>query len=514
MAEQINRVIANSGIAFGTSGARGLVTQFTPHVCAAFTQSFIHVMLRAFQFNAVAIAIDNRPSSAGMAQHCAAIAQAMGLTVHYYGVLPTPALALKAMADGIPAIMITGSHIPFDRNGIKFYRPDGEISKQDELQILECDAVFKTDALPSSVAEPTAVNDLAATTIASSNTTPMALTPSHTAAHFYLKRYLDMCSPNVLKGKHIGIYEHSSAGRDLYHQLLTQLGAKVTRLERTDHFVPIDTEAVSDADQLKAQQWAVQYGFDAIFSTDGDGDRPLIADETGTWLRGDTVGLLTAQALGITALAVPVNANSAIDLCGAFTTVLRTRIGSPYVIAGMQQLLDTSGTAASPEADNKHSKVAGFEANGGFLLASSLTINGTVLNALPTRDALLPLIAILHHAAHKPISSLIKALPQRFTASQRLQNVAPAQSQPLLQHAMNNTVAFLADLGLKQTQIVAVNTIDGVRITLDIGDDLGQIIHLRASGNAPELRIYTESDTQVKAEQLANSIQQQLLAQF
>ena len=70
-----------------------------------------------------------------MAQACASAAKQLGLTVIYYGVIPTPALAYKAMAMGVPAIMVTGSHIPFDRNGLKFYRPDGEISKADELAI-------------------------------------------------------------------------------------------------------------------------------------------------------------------------------------------------------------------------------------------------------------------------------------------------------------------------------------------------------------------------------------------
>ena len=32
--------------------------------------------------------------------------------------------------------MVTGSHIPFDRNGLKFYRPDGEITKADEAGIV------------------------------------------------------------------------------------------------------------------------------------------------------------------------------------------------------------------------------------------------------------------------------------------------------------------------------------------------------------------------------------------
>ncbi|MDO6806419.1 hypothetical protein Q4595_28435, partial [Wenyingzhuangia sp. 1_MG-2023] len=68
-----------------------------------------------------------------------AAAVKLGVEVDYYGVLPTPALALQAMQDGVPAIVITGSHIPFDRNGIKFYRPDGEITKVDEQAILQAE---------------------------------------------------------------------------------------------------------------------------------------------------------------------------------------------------------------------------------------------------------------------------------------------------------------------------------------------------------------------------------------
>ncbi|MDI5424987.1 hypothetical protein MJM99_35200, partial [Salmonella enterica subsp. enterica serovar Kentucky] len=41
--------------------------------------------------------------------------------------------------------------------------------------------------------------------------------------------------------------------------------------------------------------WAKKYQLDAIFSTDGDGDRPLIADEYGNWLRGDILGLLCSH---------------------------------------------------------------------------------------------------------------------------------------------------------------------------------------------------------------------------
>ena len=462
MSRKLSNIIQCSGIAFGTSGARGLVIDFSPAVCSAFTQSFLQTMARRYSFSAVAIGIDNRPSSPVMAQHCAAIAQAMGLAVHYYGVLPTPALALQAAKEQIPAIMITGSHIPFDRNGIKFYRPDGEISKADEQSILSC-----ADTLL--------------------HTTPSTLTADGKAEHAYLQRYREICPVNCLKGKHIGIYEHSSAGRDLYHQLLTELGAKVTRLERTDHFVPIDTEAVSEADQQKAREWATTYRFDAIFSTDGDGDRPLIADENGNWLRGDTVGLLTAKALKIQALAVPINANSAIDLCGNFTKVQRTRIGSPYVIEGMQLL------------QRQYASVAGFEANGGFLLASDIKVNSHELSALPTRDALLPFIAIMLLAEGKPLSALSRELPQRFTASERIQNVPAELSQKLLALAASQPELILQQLGMTDTTTQDIDQTDGVRLTLNNS----YILHFRASGNAPELRIYSEADTDITAKHLA-----------
>ena len=132
----IKEVILQSGINFGTSGARGLVTDFTPQTCTAFTISFLDAIKKRFEFTKVAVAMDNRPSSPNMASYICGAIESLGFEVDFYGVLPTPALALQAMSDKIPSIMITGSHIPFDRNGIKFYTPDGEITKEDESDIL------------------------------------------------------------------------------------------------------------------------------------------------------------------------------------------------------------------------------------------------------------------------------------------------------------------------------------------------------------------------------------------
>ncbi|CAH7484605.1 Phosphomannomutase [Vibrio chagasii] len=458
-------VIKESGIQFGTSGARGLVEQFTADACAAFTHAFMQCMQGQFHFKTVALAVDNRPSSPAMAQACIKALEQLGLEAVYYGVVPTPALAYVAMQDNIPCIMITGSHIPFDRNGLKFYRPDGEITKADEQAILNADAAFTTISdLPELI-----VNQRAATN--------------------YIARYTELFDTSLLSGKRIGIYEHSSAGRDLYAPLFTSLGAEVISLERSNEFVPIDTEAVADVDKLKALNWAKQYKLDAIFSTDGDGDRPLVADEKGEWLRGDILGLLCSRSMNIEALAIPVSCNTVVESLDVFKHVERTKIGSPYVIAEFATLAKA------------YDSIAGFEANGGYLLGCDVQINGKTLKALPTRDAVLPALMLLA-AGKNGISQLVDALPQRVTDSDRIQDFATEKSLLILDDGQANPELLLAKLGFDSVVIKNVDVTDGLRLTLNNDD----VIHLRPSGNAPELRCYSESTSIASAKKYVNQV--------
>lgn len=462
----IKEVIFQSGINFGTSGARGLVTDFTPQTCTAFTLSFLDAMKKNFEFKKVAVAMDNRPSSPDMATAICGAIESLGYEVDFYGVLPTPALALQAMSEKIPSIMITGSHIPFDRNGIKFYTPDGEISKQDEAEILN-----NTNEMIESKSYLPQTKD--------------------TATNTYLNRYKSYFGVNCLNALKIGIYEHSSAGRNIYAELFTSLGANVTSLGRSDQFVPIDTEAVSPEDKNRGKVWSSEYKFDLIFSTDGDGDRPLIADENGDWLRGDIVGLLTAQLLGIEALAIPVSCNTAIEKSNSFKKTIRTKIGSPYVIEAFNEL-------------TSYKSYAGFEANGGFLLGSTLTKDGHTLQTLPTRDALLSFIVLASRIVKEKtiLSKLVSSLPQRFTSSDRIQDFPRENSLKLIEQGLSNPQALLKSFGLKNLKVVDIKTIDGLRLTLD--DDI--IIHLRPSGNAPELRCYVETDNQQQANNLVKQV--------
>lgn len=463
-------LISQGGIAFGTSGARGLVIDFTPEICAAFTHAFVSVLRKEFNVSHLALAIDNRPSSFAMAQACAAALIQAKIEPIFYGVVPTPALAYQAMQDKMPCIMVTGSHIPFDRNGLKFYRPDGEITKTDEVAILHANVDFSAlPILPNLIVKPN-------------------------AAASYAERYLSLFSTNLLAGKRIGIYEHSSAGRDLYAPLLSQLGAEVVSLERSDEFVPIDTEAVGEEDKIKARKWSAEYQLDAIFSTDGDGDRPLVADENGEWLRGDILGLLCADALSIEAVAIPVSCNTVVASCERFEKVALTKIGSPYVIAEFTKLAQ------------KFKRIAGFEANGGFLLGSDIEYNGKPLSALPTRDAVLPALMLLAAAGRGPISPLVAALPKRFTYSDRIKDFPTTRSQDIIASGQSDADNLIKSLGFQHLTVVHIDCTDGLRLTLSDKS----VLHLRPSGNAPELRCYAESESVELATHIVNQSLEQI----
>ena len=468
----IQNLMDSSGVRFGTSGARGLVADMTAEICFAYTTAFLQVV-GAPAGSRVALGMDLRPSSPNIAAACAAAIQWAGLEVDFCGVLPTPALAFHAQERGMPAIMVTGSHIPFDRNGIKFYRASGEITKSDEAGIagasVTLPAQIQLDPLP-------------------------AANPQ--ARQLYIDRYLNFFPRNGLAGMRLAFYEHSSVARDLLRDILEGLGAEVISLGRTDQFVPIDTEAVAETDIRQARLWAAEHGFDAILSTDGDADRPLIGDEQGNYLRGDVVGILCAQYLGAEAVATPVSSNTALEKSASFARVVRTRIGSPFVIEGMEKMI----------ADGAR-RVVGFEANGGFLVGSQLEKNRNTLAPLPTRDAVLPILALLAMARERgiPVSQLPASLPARFSASDRIQNFATEKSRLLLQSLAASGVGsnaslreFLAPL---HVEAAGIDQTDGLRITLSNSE----IVHLRPSGNAPELRCYAEAASQEAANALAQA---------
>lgn len=457
-----------SSLKFGTSGLRGLITDMRPDICGRYIRAFLRhleAVGAGSRDQPVLVGRDLRESSPPIAAACLLAAQQAGYAVIDCGALPTPALALEAQRRGAPAIMVTGSHIPADRNGLKFFRPDGEIAKTDEAGIL---ARFELrDDDPAVMGAERPVIDAS-------------------AFDNYRRRY---ASSRVfaLEGMRIGIYQHSSVARDLIAEVLASLGAEPVPLCRSNVFVPVDTEALRAEDVEIAQIWAGKEHFDAIVSTDGDADRPLVACEKGCFLRGDVIGMLTASFLGAATVVTPVTSSSAVEKSGLFRNVVRTKVGSPYVIEAMAaQALKDAGVTV------------GFEANGGVLLGSPVVWEGFELKALPTRDALLPILSVLALARRqgKTVAELGCMLPARFTASGRLADMANAQSTSFL--ALFSDIREIEVFLGGDKKLERIDRTDGARLMLTGGD----VLHFRASGNAPELRCYAESSTPGQAARL------------
>jgi phosphomannomutase len=522
---------------FGTSGRRGEVvhlTQLEIYIDASAELQYLQELavrdggiVRGEDFY---FAHDLRPSSTefvkeergygeiGQAIECAI--RDAGMRPVNLGAIPTPALAYYALTRSKSSIMVTGSHIPFDRNGYKLNTSAGELSKEQEAPIKR--AVGRVRERIYS--QPFAVSQFDERGLFKSGHRELSAETGDARSE-YVDRYLSFFEDLSLEGKRILVYQHSAVGRDLLVEILERLGAEAIPTGRSESFIPIDTENIDRAQlatiQALADEAAPKHGpIDAIVSTDGDSDRPLIlgvnrATGEARFFGGDLVGMVVAEYLGADAVVVPISCNDAIDR-GNLARIVepKTRIGSPYVIAGMKQAL-SRGKAA----------VCGWEANGGFLTGSDIFRNGKVLKALPTRDAILPILSVLFAAATRSLSliELFDGLPRRFSRAALLKRFprqtglklvarfspgdpkirdvvfAPdGAATPAAEEIRGQLERFFTpQLGFGT--IARLNYTDGVRIGFGNGD----IAHFRPSGNADELRIYGVADTQERADAIA-----------
>lgn len=484
-----------SELKFGTSGLRGLVTEMTDLECYINTAGFLKYLASIDHVKPgghVYVAGDLRDSTPRIMR---AVHQAIadgGYQTVNSGFVPTPAVALLGLQKHAPSIMVTGSHIPSDRNGIKFNRADGEVLKADELGIKEAVAVVRDELYAKELAD-SGFDDQGMFTA------PTEIPAEDAAARdAYVARHVDVFGNQAFAGKKVVFYQHSAVGRDLLVEILEKLGAEVVPVGRTDTFVPIDTENVTPKDHAYFKQLSDENpGTFAIASTDGDSDRPFLIDEHGIFHRGDELGAVVAHWCKADAAAYPVSASDAVDqyLTNNNVTWMHTRIGSPYVITAMQE-----------EAANGKQRVVGWEVNGGFMLGADLDVHGKTLAALPTRDALLPIIVAMKAAidAGVSVSRIFEGLPKRYTEAGLIDNFPTEVSMQIVEKFSKDTPEVHKALGEFFTSehgfgtATKIDSLDGIRIFFDNGE----IAHLRPSGNAPQLRIYSVADTQERAEEI------------
>lgn len=475
---------------FGTSGLRGLVTDMTDLECYINTQGFIS-FLENFEGlgkdSTIAVAGDLRNSTLRI---LGAVIRAIADSGHkpqYCGLIPTPALALWAQNANQAAVMVTGSHIPADRNGIKFYKPSGEVLKSDESNIKQSVADVRSELYELKADDNFFSSDGMLTT---------AEIPEveSKAEQNFTDRYKNMFDSKFLLGKQVVVYQHSSVGRDLLVDILQYLGAETIPVDRSERFIPIDTENVTKENQDYFRSLAQKCPDAlAIISTDGDSDRPFVVDEKGEFHRGDVLGFVVARELGADFAALPVTSSDAVDdsLEKANIAYRHTQVGAPYVIESM-----TNSDANLP---------VGWEVNGGFLIGNDFEYEGKPVEKLPTRDSFLPIFVCLKAAIklEKSVSELFSDLPARFTQAGLIDNFSNQVSQNILsifsdESAGRALVRNIFSLQYGFGKLVKIDTTDGARLFFDNGD----IAHIRPSGNAPQLRIYSVASSQKRANEI------------
>ena len=133
-------------------GIEGQHVNLTEQVCKDIGRGFALWLMNKTgkQQLRVAVGRDSRLSGEAL---CCWICQAMveqGLQVTDFGMASTPAMFMCTVTEGYAfdgSVMITASHLPFNRNGFKFFTPEGGLEKGDIKQILEFAEGDKTAAL-------------------------------------------------------------------------------------------------------------------------------------------------------------------------------------------------------------------------------------------------------------------------------------------------------------------------------------------------------------------------------
>ncbi len=390
----------------------------------------------------ILLAGDTRISTLSLAEWLASSFQAAGGKVTWAGVLPTPAVSrLLGHGDCTVGVVISASHNPAQDNGIKILAPGGEKLADERERHLEA-------SIPES---------------------PIEIGPGLPPIDESLaEHYLDLLvashvTKNPLSGLHIVVDAANGAASGIARPFLERLGARVTAIasEPNGHNINADCGATAPG---RLARTVTKLGADAGLALDGDADRAVLVDESGSILDGDDILLAWARTL---------RANSQLPGGRVVATVM-SNFGLEGVLRdeGMELIRCPVGDRAVWLAMTEHGAALGGEQSG-HIICSHYGVSG---------DGLLTGSHLLAIAADRgvPISALsgLERLPQILV------NVAVARKQPF--EELPRVSRELAH---------AHESLDG----------RGRIL-LRYSGTEPVARVMIEGEDGAEIRDLANSI--------
>lgn len=423
---------------FGTSGVRGPAdTLFTSEFCQKLGVSFSKFLSNHQQFGPICIGIDNRQSSPRIQSSLLQGLALQGREVVNLGVVPVPATHYAHLSSSfVGAIMVTGSHIDTESNGVKFFALKEEITKAHESEI---ESLFdQCTHQISDIKYPISNSDL--------------------GFNNYLENLLaHLDSP--IKINKVVLDTGNGGQTEVIKGLFRE--ANIPFVSINDHLqeslLSRDTE--SDGSFQELSEKVISEDADLGVGFDSDGDRLVVADHTGKIIPGDYLGSLISQYFAGESIVCPVNVSNVVHFLSK--EIFRTKVGSPFVIEKMK----STGS------------IIGFESNGGVIHGDNMY----------SRDGGLSLVRVLNILNWT--KSNLKDLIDKFPHFHQIKTKFDCPFEQY-QNIYDQAQTFLMPKFIDRT--------DGVKLILD---DSSWVL-FRGSGNAPEFRIFVESDSITKATDL------------
>ncbi|WP_273522592.1 phosphoglucosamine mutase [Rhodosalinus sediminis] len=248
-----------------------------------------------------------------------------GMNVLLLGPVPTPAVGLltPSMRADL-GIMISASHNPAEDNGIKFFGPDGfKLSDAAEIEIEALMEAGVDPAPASGIGRAQRIDD---------------------GRFRYVERVKSTFPQGMrLDGLKIVVDCANGAAYRAAPEVLWELGADVVALGTAPDGANINAGCGSTQPQAAAEAVVAQ-GADVGICLDGDADRIVLIDETGTVADGDQLMALMAARwaeegrLADGTLVATVMSNLGLErfLAGRGLRLERTRVGDRYVVEAMR----------------------------------------------------------------------------------------------------------------------------------------------------------------------------------
>jgi len=429
---------------FGTSGIRGPADSlFNKQFCFDIGRTFVEFLKKHESIGPIAIGMDPRESSPRIRNELLCGLATSGFELFDEGVTPIPSMNWLIKNTPIVAgIMITGSHIAPELNGVKFYAHDEEISIEDQSEIESIYYEIREKEKPGSC--------------------PVNVNIESRAQELYSEMLFDLAKGSYPSWK-VGLDCANGSQSVVMPQLLKRLGLRVVEIncDPQKNFIARDTDTDDKAYLEELKETVVSQECDFGIGFDGDGDRVVFINEKGEFVPGEySCSLVAKESIG-EVIVTPINSSSVVETLGK--KVVRTKVGSPYVVGKMKEV----------------GALFGFESNGGGISAEIMY----------TRDGgsmTMKILNLLFEHGSK-FSEMVSTLPKYFMFRTKVD----------YQWALKDKILTEAK---KQFKGIRVEEIDGLKIWLDEST----WILFRSSANAPEFRVFAESKEESKARQLLN----------